>query len=239
MKSLKEFYRKELFHPTALSIFINPFYVVRKRLLQSIRKMSPKMHGKFIDFGCGAMPYKQVFKVNEFRGLDIKKSGHDVNEMHNDVIFYDGGEIPLESSSIDSVFASEVFEHIFELESTLGEINRILKPGGKLLITVPFIWEEHEVPYDFARYSSYGLSYILEKNQFQVEESVKIGSSIETCFQVFTAFIYSKFPKNKLLKLPLTVIIISPINMLVLLLDLIVPKSDKLYLNNLILAHKI
>lgn len=238
MNRLKSFYRRELFYPSFLSVFINPYYIVRKRLLQVIRKLSHNMHGEFIDFGCGAMPYREIFTVENYRGLDVKTSGHDSSSMHKDVIYYNGKKLPLKDSSVDSVFASEVFEHIFELDSTLMELNRILKPGGKLLITVPFVWEEHEIPYDFARYSSYGLKHLLQKNNFYMIESLKSGSSIETCIQLTAGAVHSILPTNFVLRLFLTILFISPLNLISLVLNLIFPKRDKLYLNNVILARK-
>ena len=239
IQKLKAYYRKELFHPTILSIFINPFYTIRKRLLQSIKKFSFYMEGEFVDFGCGAMPYKNLFTVQNYRGIDLKKSGHDSSSMHKDVIYYDGKKIPLEDSSVDSIFSSEVFEHIFELDSTLLELNRILKTGGKLLITVPFVWEEHETPYDYARYSSYALKYILKKNNFEIINSIKSGSSIETCFQVSAAFLHSVFPRNSFFNIILTLIFIFPINLLTIFFNIIFPKGNNLYLNNVMLARKI
>ena len=66
------------------------------------------------------------------------------------------------------VVANEVFEHVFNPLDFLGVIKRVLRPGGMLLMTVPFVWDEHEQPYDFARYSSFGIKSVLEKNGFEI-----------------------------------------------------------------------
>jgi hypothetical protein len=58
---------------------------------------------------------------------------------------------------------SEVFEHVFNLDQLLQEINGVLSSGGKPAFTCPFVWEEHEQPYDFERYSSFALKHIVEK----------------------------------------------------------------------------
>ena len=50
----------------------------------------------------------------------------------------DGENLPLENNSIDFVFSSEVIEHIYDIENAFLEISRILKPGGKLLLTTPY-----------------------------------------------------------------------------------------------------
>jgi ubiquinone/menaquinone biosynthesis C-methylase UbiE len=78
-------------------------------------------------------------------------------------VFYDGRKIPFEDEYFDAVFSTEVFEHIFNLEEILKEINRVMKVSGKILITCPFAICEHEVPNDFARYSSYAINIFLKK----------------------------------------------------------------------------
>ncbi|MBK8496718.1 MAG: methyltransferase domain-containing protein [Chitinophagaceae bacterium] len=83
--------------------------------------------------------------------------------------------MPFDNDQFDAVFSSEVFEHIFNLEEILPEINRVLKPGGKLLFTCPFAWPEHEIPYDFARYSSFGIKAVVERQGFTVIEQYKTG----------------------------------------------------------------
>lgn len=238
IEKLKSYYRKQLFHPTILSIFINPFYIIRKRLNQSIKILAGHMKGDFLDFGCGFMPYKTLFDVKSYKGIDVKSSGHDTNSMHEGVIFYDGENIPMDDSSVDSIFASEVFEHIFNLDSVLKELYRVLKPEGKLLVTVPFIWEEHEIPYDFARYTSFGFHHILQKNNFEVVKSLKSGSSIETCLQILASFFHSIFPQNTFFRLICTIVFISPINLVSILLNFLLPQRDELYLNNVVLLTK-
>ena len=56
---------------------------------------------------------------------------------------------------------NQVLEHVFNPDDFVREIARVLKPGGALLLTVPFVWNEHEQPYDYARYSSFGLRAFL------------------------------------------------------------------------------
>src|SRR5579875_3035709 len=124
-----------------------PNYLIRNRLLKNIQKLSSHLHGKLLDFGCGQKPYKNLFSVQEYIGVDFENLGHPhVNESID--IFYDGHKLPFANETFDSVFCSEVFEHIFNLEEILKELNRVLKSGGMMLITCPFSYCEHEVPND-------------------------------------------------------------------------------------------
>ena len=158
---LREIKRRQKFITSCVSVFINPAFFVRRGLSRGIRRHAGAMKGVMLDFGCGSKPYRELFTVDKYIGLDVVESGHEhVGESID--VFYDGKRIPFEDGFFDSVFSSEVFEHVFNLDEILIELNRVLKSGGTMLITVPFVWEEHEAPYDFARYTSFGIKYLLE-----------------------------------------------------------------------------
>ena len=133
LKRLKENYHNELFHPTFLSLFINPLYFLRKGLLHGIRSYSQYMEGVMLDFGCGSKPYRKLFTVTEYIGLDIETNGHSHKNEQIDV-FYDGGKIPFDDNSFDSIFSSEVFEHVFNLEEILVEKLRSIMQARDFFI---------------------------------------------------------------------------------------------------------
>ena len=83
-------------------------------------------------------------------------------------VFWDGKTLPFKNGSFDNVVAFEVLEHVFEVENAIYEINRVLKPGGGLLVSTPFMYREHEGPFDSARYTSWGINYLLGKSKFNV-----------------------------------------------------------------------
>lgn len=140
-----------------------PAYLTRRRLYEGITRQAGRMTGKMLDFGCGSKPYKSLFtNVQQYVGLDFENLGHShANEQID--FFYDGKNIPFSDETFDSVFTSEVFEHVFNLEQIIPEIYRVIKKGGNILITCPFAICEHETPNDYARYSSYGLKHLMEK----------------------------------------------------------------------------
>lgn len=194
-----------------------------------------------MDFGCGSKPYKSIIQVEDYIGVDFENEGHPHHNEQIDV-FYDGKKIPFNAETFDSVLCSEVFEHVFNLDEILLELNRVLKPGGKMLATCPFVWNEHEVPHDFARYTRFALEDKLAKAGFTVLEFTKVGNFITVVFQLITLYFYQSFIGNWRRIMPLRVLykvccFFLP-NLLGRFLSRILPYNDTLYLNNVIVVQK-
>lgn len=230
--------KKQSFQPGIAGIFVNPFYFIRRGLFLHIRKMAPLLSGRLLDFGCGRKPYENLFNVSGYIGIDMDNTGHEHKNSKIDV-FYDGKHIPFPDQSFDSVFCSEVFEHVFNLEEIIVEIKRVMKDGGKMLITVPFAWHEHEVPYDFGRYTSFGIRYLLEKNGFEIADLQKSGNFARVTCQLIALYFYSIINiKNAALRFFVRMIFIVPVNILGSILLPLLPKNSTLYFNNVVLAVK-
>jgi SAM-dependent methyltransferase len=238
ISTLKSIYQQEMFAPGFLGIFINPFFFIRRALFRGVIARKGCLKGRLLDFGCGRKPYKPFFEVSEYIGLDIEESGHSHKNESIDV-FYDGGKIPFADDHFDSVFSSEVFEHVFNLDEVLLEIRRVLKPGGHLLVTVPFVWDEHEVPYDFGRYTSFGIAHMLKKAGFELVSSDKTTTYVETIFQMWNAYVsQAVLPQNKVLKALLTPVFIAPVTLVGIVASAVLPRSQGFFHNNVVVARK-
>ena len=224
----------------------NPFYFIRRALLQKVTAYAPQLSGKLLDFGCGSKPYESLFvNVSEYTGLDYEGEGHShVNE--NVDVFYDGKKIPFANETFDSVFSSEVFEHIFNMEEILPELSRVTKKGGKLLITCPFVWHEHEVPVDYARYTRFALQHLLEKNGFKVTVTDKSGDFTSALYQMKMVYFSEHFipavpllGKSKFFRTSIVPVFYLLLNSWYLFKHRLLPKRKDWYLNNIVLAEKI
>jgi len=237
-RKLIDFYKRQLFFVNFASIFINPNYFSRKGLLKYLRKEAPQLSGRLLDFGSGRKPWRSLFQVDEYIGVDIAESGHDHHDSEID-FYYDGHVIPFENNSFDSVFASDVLEHLFNLDEMLNELHRVLKPGGQMLVTIPFAWNEHEAPYDFARYTSFGIQSIMEKHGFEIIRLHKTTTGFETvCQSVNTFIIENIFSRNKALRTLLMIFITGPMTLLAVFLNYILPDNKSWYLSLVLLAKK-
>ena len=237
LAQLRNFLRKELFHPTVLSLFVNPFYFARKALWREIRYLSHHVSGRVLDVGCGRKPYEILFNCQEYVGLEIDTPENREKKVAN--LFYDGGCFPVEDASFDWVVCNQAFEHVFKPDKFLSEIARVLKSDGGLLMTVPFVWDEHEQPYDFARYSSFGLKSLLEIHGFIVLEQRKTLADVRILFQLLNAYIYKvTVTKNPFIDLIICLFLMAPFNILGQFLSWMLPKNKDLYLDNVVLAKK-
>lgn len=234
---LTAYLKHQSFQPGILSIFINPFFFIRYAFYKNIRRYIPQLKGKLLDFGCGRKPYENLFNVTEYIGVDMIETGHDHKNSKIDV-YYDGKRLPFNDSIFDSLFCSEVLEHVFNPEEILPELNRVLKPGAKALITVPFSWNEHEMPYDYARYSSEGIKNLLEKNGFKIIELTKSGNFARVNFQLWALYFFELFRKWGRAGHLLSLLFIVPINITGSILLILFPRNESMYFTNIVLAEK-
>lgn len=236
---LLTYYKHQQFFPGIISILINPFFFFRLRLVGVMKKYSKELNGRLLDFGCGCKPYQELFEhVSEYIGVDIENEGHNHEKEVIDV-YYDGHTLPFEDESFDSVLSNEVLEHAPILRLSLSEIRRVLKPGGKILLTVPFVCFEHELPFDFRRLTIGGLIKELEDAGFKVTKSEKTGNYVEVVVQLWISYWRDLlYTRNKYVNMIINTICIAPFTLLGLLLSLILPERKGLYFDTLIVGHK-
>lgn len=234
---MKSILQQQYFYPTWLGIFVNPFFFARSGLVKAISGQSSQLSGKLLDIGCGSKPYQSLFCVDQYIGLDIN-SEHSRKRAAADY-FYEGDIFPFETASFDSALCNQVLEHVFNPNSFLSEIHRVLKADGKLLLTVPFIWDEHEQPFDYARYSSFGLKALLEQNGFIITYHQKIGTDVSTLFQLINAYLYKVtegWPRHP--RFIFTISVMGLINLLGIIAKHMLPQNPDLFLDQLVIAEK-
>lgn len=230
------------FLPKWYDLFTNPFYLIRRGLYRGILNNRHYLHGKMLDFGCGNKPYASLLQVEQHVGLDYDTEVSRRNLKKTVDVFYDGKTIPFPDNEFDSAFSSEVLEHVFNPDVILPEILRVLKPGGHLLLTCPFFWPEHEQPYDYARYTSFALKHLMEKNGFEVVHYEKTGNFMACIIQSIVSYIYFFIPHRPyFLEVFFFTFLITPFLVLGKILMAILPKKmrrDDFYLNNIIVVKK-
>lgn len=211
-------------------------WVFKKKLQQIIKDNAQFCSGKVIDIGCGEKPYLHFFKPHctNYFGLDLPFSPLVVNQSVD--IFADATLLPLKANVADTVVCFEVLDDIPEPSSLFSEINRILKPDGMLFLSVPQMWNIHNAPYDFYRYTRYGLTYQAKKHGFEVVSITGIGSFWARIAAKFCRFVY-RFGFNRFV-LKAVELCIIPFQFFFLIMDKMFFSEDDV-ICNLMIAKKL
>jgi len=149
---------------------------------------SVKPNTNWLDVGCGLKPYAPFFAGCSYIGIDIHVSGRQSILKDADV-YFDGTNIPFDDSTFEGVLCTQVIEHVSNVESLVSECNRVLKKNGVMLLTVPFIQREHEQPFDYRRFTSFGLIQTFENHGFKIEKIDKCLGYIETIAMLTNSYI--------------------------------------------------
>lgn len=197
---------------------LSPFYIARKALDREVKKFSHTE--SVLDVGSGGQPYRKYF--NDYTSLE--RQGKSADYVYTT-------RFPFENKSFDTAICTQVLEHVFEPNSFLSEIRRVTR--GRVLVTCPLIWGEHEQPNDYGRYTSFGLRHLMTKNGFKVVYQGKTCNNLSALFQIINTFIYSLTYKRRWTRI-LGKGICIPITLLGICFSGI--KTDDIYLDNIIIA---
>lgn len=120
-----------------------------------------------LDAGAGTCLYQKCFAGMNYESADFGQMDKGYGQL---TYICDLTAIPVEDARYDLVLLTQVLEHLPEPLTALKELNRVLKPGCRLWLTQPFFYEEHEQPYDFFRYTQFGLDHLLKNSGFKIHE---------------------------------------------------------------------
>jgi SAM-dependent methyltransferase len=150
----------------SLVAFVDESPFERESLLAAVRRFADGLQPKarVLDIGAGDAPYRELFGGCDYVTVAWAHSSHEDASETDIAASID--DLPLEDGSFDAVLSTQVLEHVQVPIDVLREAYRVLRAGGSLLVTVPFVWEEHERPFDFQRFSSSGVAHLLDSAGF-------------------------------------------------------------------------
>ena len=133
------------------------------RFVKSVAKTVPN-GACVLDAGSGSKQYSGYFSHAKYFSIDFMKSkrAYTKPDMVGDVEL-----LPLKTEIFDAILNTQVLEHVPHPDSVISEFYRILKPKGRLFLTVPQDEGVHEAPYDFFRYTRFGLANLLTEKKFK------------------------------------------------------------------------
>lgn len=213
---IKEGNKIKINHKKTDSVILNRIQVA------FLLKNKDKLKGKLLDAGCGEKPYSLIYgdSVTEVIGCDVETCIHNQQEVD---VFASLDDLPFEDEEFDTILCTNVIEHVEHAERAYSELSRVLKKGGTLIVSMPFLYPVHEAPYDFQRFTKFGLEYKLRLNRMKLQvlypwggpgllfvvyfnlficKCIKLGwmKKINCCLQEIFYAIYSKTSYSKVIQ---------------------------------------
>jgi SAM-dependent methyltransferase len=135
-----------------------------------------------LDLGAGDAPYRELFTHTRYVTTDWCESPH-VGGQRADIVA-SAEALPVEGSSFVLVLCTQVLEHVPHPAAVLRECFRVLERGGRLALTVPLVWELHELPHDYYRYTEACLRHLLTDAGFDAIEVTPRSDSFSSLAQM-------------------------------------------------------
>lgn len=133
-------------------------------MMRAARELPPG--ARVVDVGAGDSPYRELFAHTDYVAVDWAQSPHEgAREVD---IEASADAIPVADGTFDAALSTQVLEHVPDPAAVVRELHRIVRPGGQVYITVPLVWELHELPHDYFRYTPAGLGHLLQSAGFEV-----------------------------------------------------------------------
>lgn len=183
---------------------LSPYWLDWRSLRGAIERLAPNARGVMLDVGCSERPYGALFAphVSRYVGLDYPPALLDkqpelwkiLDRAKRSVdVFGDGRRLPFADASFDTVLSTEVLEHVLSPGEVLAEMARVLKPEGRLLISVPFLQPLHEMPSDYYRYTPFSLRKLAEASGLEVETVEARGNFAAALGALVSQFLLRSF----------------------------------------------
>lgn len=137
-----------------------------------LRVLLPTLSGRILDVGCGEKPYRRLFALaSDYVGMDVAAGAADI-------VVAPQSDWPVQDASFDIIFSTQVIEHVECLPHVLSEMARVCKPGGRIVLSFPFLYNEHGSPFDYQRFTVHGARSLLSYEVSSLERQGGIGSTL-------------------------------------------------------------
>jgi SAM-dependent methyltransferase len=159
---------------------LHPQWFALRQKRQTQVDLARRVRGRVLDIGCASKEILPMLDPGvQYTGLDYPATAIERYHCLPDV-FADAKALPFPDRSYDWILLLDVLEHLEEPVACLNEIHRVLVPGGQLALQVPFLYPLHDEPFDFRRWTTYGLQKLAAQHEFEIVEKQSAGPPLET-----------------------------------------------------------
>ena len=159
--------------PSGLYDRLDPFEAAIRNYVGDVAS-STRSNALVLDAGAGECRFKPMFRHAAYVGVDFAQGDPNWDYSKLDAIAT-LEQLPFSDSSFDRVLSIVVLEHTPQPGRVLEEFRRVMKSGGTVHMVVPHMWEEHQRPYDFFRFTSSGIRYLMESAGLRVKRVEPVG----------------------------------------------------------------
>jgi SAM-dependent methyltransferase len=230
---------------TIKSLFLmifDPVFLTNIRLKMALEAAIKPLATKGVrclDIGCGNRPYEYLFQAGHYVGVDVESSGRPFDMKQPDY-FYDGVTLPLQDNSFDMVMSTQVLEHVPDPSAFITEMARVCKRGGAAIVSLPFVYQQHEEPYDYFRFTQFGIEELLKNAGLKIETIKKDSSALEAIAILINVYvIHNLVPNIRGFSRLYALFICFPLQVIAIVLSKILPDGGQLYLNLVVCAKKV
>lgn len=180
-----------------------------------------------LDAGAGECQYKKHFNHVQYHAVDFAL-GKETWDYSNLDVTANLLKLPFKNDTFDVILCTQVLEHINLPQELIRELYRVLKPEGSLYLTAPQGFKEHQAPYDFYRYTSYGLRFLFEQAGFKIEYISPMGGYFYFLADRISPFHRYLFNKNRPIYIKLIFLPLEPISKILfsIILPLLIGSLD-------------
>ena len=193
---------------------LDPIRIEGNTIVSGLAGALNYVHGTLLDLGCGDMPYANLMaeRTTFHVGTDLRPRPDSPPTVCSDSLY-----LPFKAESFDTVLCTQVLEHVRDPFKLMHEVSRVLKLNGHAIFTMPATWPLHEEPYDYFRYTRYGLEELSRINGLNIVKLEERGGGIAAIAQLTAALLYDVFGKNRLTRVTMKVALFPLLSMSLLL----------------------
>ncbi len=184
-----------------------------------LRELAGWARGWVLEIGSGNRRLqKHLAADTRYVALDYPPSGSRYS-LRPDV-WGDAARLPIGSARLDGVVLIEVLEHLPDPLTALREAGRVVKPGGRVLLSVPFLYPIHDAPYDFGRFTQFGLQRLAAAAGLELVRLKERGGPAETA-AMLAALALARMALHSIVKPNPAALVVLPLLMLVPLFNVL------------------
>ena len=207
-------------------------WLANHKIIAALERARVHARGVLLDVGCGSRPFAPLFagRVERYLGVDLRSSRF-LGDRPPDA-YARGEALPFRAGSVDTVLSLSVLTYLPEPSAMIAEAQRVLRPGGMLLLEFTQMVPLHDEPHDYFRFTRYGAAFLLQRAGFKPVEYLPIGGLMSRVGLSAIAAL------NRINRGPLRVLTEVPVRILYVVLQLGFEALDRIFFDpREVLAH--